>query len=196
MIDKGYVDFIGVSNFSGKLLEKALHCTSKHEIVSNQVEYNLAFREPENDIFPLAKKENIEIIAYSPLAKGALGGAITPTAIAQRSDRKFKFIVNDKELISSLNRISQKHNYSWSQISLKWIINNGALPIPGTRNRNRVREYAKSSDIDLDEDDISLLNNATAKYIKIYGNEYGNLKSIRYVPCILQYIGIKLAGGV
>ncbi|AFZ70347.1 putative oxidoreductase, aryl-alcohol dehydrogenase like protein [Caldisphaera lagunensis DSM 15908] len=195
MVDKGYVDFIGVSNFSGKLLNEAIHCTSKHEIISNQIEYNLAYRVPEIDIFPLAKKENVEIIAYSPLAKGALAGALNPNSLAQKSDKKFNIIKNDNELISTLNSISQKRGYTWSQISLKWLINNNTLPIPGTRNKNRVIEYANSSEIELDKEELSLLNSVTNKYVNMWGNKYGNLNSIRYVPCILQYIGIKIAGG-
>ncbi|MDP8003472.1 MAG: aldo/keto reductase [Caldisphaera sp.] len=196
MIDKGYVDFIGVSNFSGKLLNEAIHCTSKHEIVSNQIEYNLAYRVPEIDVFPLAKKENIEIIAYSPLAKGALAGALNATSLAQRSDKKFSFIKKDNELILALNQISQKYNYTWSQITLKWIINNNTLPIPGTRNKDRVIEYAKSSEIELSQEEISLLNALTNKYVSIWGKEYNNLKFIRYIPCAFQYLGIKISGGV
>ncbi len=195
MIDKGYVDFIGVSNFSGKLLNEALSCTSKHEIVSNQIEYNLAYRVPEIDIFPVAKKESVEIIAYSPLAKGALAGALNPSSLAQKSDKKFNIIKNDNELISALNKISQKKSYTWSQITLKWIISNNALPIPGTRNKNRVIEYAGSSEIELDKDDLSLLNSASNKYVNMWGSKYSNLNSIRYIPCGLQYLGIKIAGG-
>jgi len=195
VVNKGYVDYIGVSNFSGKLLKDAIHCTSKYEIISNQVEYNLSYRVAEIDLFPLAKKENIEIIAYSPLAKGALAGAKNPYSLAQKSDRRFKKIAEDKELISTLNLISQKYNYAWSQISLKWIINNNALPIPGTRNKERVKEYAMSSNIEIKEEDLLLLNKVSNKYINTWGNTYNNLKFIRYVPCAFQYLGIKLSGG-
>jgi len=136
-----------------------------------------------------------EIIAYSPLAKGALAGAKNPYSLAQKSDRRFKKIAEDKELISTLNLISQKYNYTWSQISLKWIINNNALPIPGTRNKERVKEYAMSSNIEIKEEDLLLLNKVSNKYINTWGNTYNNLKFIRYVPCAFQYLGIKLSGG-
>ncbi|MGC9134329.1 MAG: aldo/keto reductase [Caldisphaera sp.] len=195
MIDKGYVDYIGVSNFSGKLLKDAIQCTSRYEIISNQIEYNLSYRVAEIDLFSLAKKENIEIIAYSPLAKGALAGAKNPYSLAQKSDKRFKRIINDKELISTLDMISQKYNYTWSQISLKWIINNNALPIPGTRNKERVKEYAMSSNIEIRDEDLSLLDKVSIKYVNVWGKKYNNLKIIRYVPCILQYLGIKLSGG-
>jgi len=53
-VKAGLAEYVGLSNFSGALLEEALHCFSSVEPVSDQVEYNLAYRTPELDVFKVA----------------------------------------------------------------------------------------------------------------------------------------------
>ena len=72
LVDEGKIRFIGVSNFSVELLAEAQEYLTKYRIASNQVEYNILDKHIEKDLLPLAEKESITIIAYSPLAVGAV----------------------------------------------------------------------------------------------------------------------------
>jgi diketogulonate reductase-like aldo/keto reductase len=70
LVDAGKVRFIGVSNFSRRLLERAQAAVRKHRIVSNQVRYNLIDRHVETELLPHCRSTGVTLIAYSPLAEG------------------------------------------------------------------------------------------------------------------------------
>lgn len=72
LVDEGKVRYIGVSNFSLEQMTRAQGALSKYELVSNQVEYNLLTRRIEGALLPYCEKDNIAILAYRPLAHGAL----------------------------------------------------------------------------------------------------------------------------
>src|SRR5207249_10019795 len=65
---------IAVSNLAVRDLEEARSHLSRTDIVSNQVRYNFLQREIEEEVLPYCRKNNITILAYSPLAQGALPG--------------------------------------------------------------------------------------------------------------------------
>jgi diketogulonate reductase-like aldo/keto reductase len=69
LVDAGKVRFIGVSNFSIAQFEEAQGLT-KNRIVSNQVRYSLVDRSVERDMLPYCQKNDVTLIAYSPLARG------------------------------------------------------------------------------------------------------------------------------
>jgi myo-inositol catabolism protein IolS len=71
---EGKIRAIGVSNFAVRDLEEARSLLSRTDIVSNQVRYNFLQREIEEEVLPYCRKNNITILAYSPLAQGALTG--------------------------------------------------------------------------------------------------------------------------
>jgi len=74
LVKKGKIRYIGVSNFSEYMLERAQEELSSNEIVANEIEYNILSRRAEKRIIPYCKRQNIGIIAYSPLAGGVLTG--------------------------------------------------------------------------------------------------------------------------
>lgn len=76
LVDDGLVRYIGVSNFSIAETNEARESLPRSEVVSNQVEYSLAKREVEADILPYCKRENLTLIAYSPLAQGNISGTV------------------------------------------------------------------------------------------------------------------------
>ncbi len=191
----GLAEYIGVSNFPADMLERASACLRRAELVSDQVEYSLAYRTPELELAPKARELGVSIIAYSPLAKGALVGAM-PSAAAQRLDRRFSVVSRDLELLKAVGEVADRLGATRAQIALAWLVGRGAIPIPGTRRPERVRELARVAEVSLSERDVGLLELASQKYVRAWGDKYRNLAAIRYVPCGLQYLGIRLLGGV
>ncbi len=192
-VDKGLAHYIGVSNFPKRLLEKALECTRRHEIVSNQVQYSLAYRKPENELKPFMEKHGIALIAWSPLAKGALAGAKAST-LAQKRDRVFAMAASDRELQKALEEIAKRYNTSKAVVALAWLVAKNAIPIPGTRKPERVREYAKALHIRLSSNDVNLLSKVSEKYRG--KGDYDSLQTLRLIPSPLQALAIMLAGGI
>jgi len=72
LADDGVVKYIGVSNFTLEEMQEAQAYLSNHQIVSNQVLYNLNSREIEYDLLPYCEENKITIMAYTPLDDGNL----------------------------------------------------------------------------------------------------------------------------
>lgn len=192
---KGLAHHYGLSNFPEGLLERALECARRVEPVSNQVQYSLAYRAPENRLKPAMEERGLALIAWSPLARGALAGASKPGDPAQW-DRVFKAAAKDRELQEALADAAGKLGATKAQVALAWLISKGAIPIPGTRKPWRAREYARAADINLPGDTLARLDEASEKYKTRWGTSYNPLRFMRYTPCTLQYIILKALGGI
>ena len=192
MVDKGFIRYIGISNFPLKLLKKAIECASKYDIVSNQIQYNLVYRNAENELIPFMNKMRIELISYSPLAKGALAGSVKADSLAKRSSNVFRRGVKAYDLHKILTEISSKYGVSKATVSLAWIISKGAFPIPGVKRRKHIDDIVKAAEIKLGKDEMKVLDQASLRYI--FGNETFQL--IRFIPGPIQKIFIRLVRGL
>ncbi len=194
-VDKGLAHYYGFSNFPKPLLEEAMECSSRVEPVSNQVQYSLAYRVVENRLKGFMEERGLALIAWSPLARGALAGARAPSDPAQR-DRVFKAAATDKDLQNTLSKSAERLGASRAQVALAWLVSRGAIPIPGTRRPERVREYARAAELDLPADVAEEINRASEKYKTMWGICYNSLSYLRYTPCWLQYLIVRLRGGI
>jgi len=141
LVDDGKVRYIGVSNFSLSQTKEAEEALSRYELVSNQVEYSLKVREIEADLLPYCDKNGIVILAYRPLAHGALAN---PSG-------KLKAVIDE---------ISQKDGGKTpAQIALNWLLNKSRVvfPIPRASRPQRVAEDAGAVGWSLDSDDMAKL---------------------------------------
>jgi myo-inositol catabolism protein IolS len=140
----GKIRYIGLSNFSVCQIEEARSYLSTMDIVSNQVRYNIIQREIEDEMLPYLKKENISVIAYSPLAQGLLTlkydhATFEPTDVRRNnklfSESNIRVI---SSFLSVLREISMETGHSVVQIALNWLISKGnVVPIPGAKNRDQ-----------------------------------------------------------
>ena len=145
LVDEGKVRYIGVSNFSLSQTKEAEEALSKHELVSNQVEYSLKVRKIEADLLPYCDRNSIVILAYRPVAHGALA---SPSG-------KLKTIVDE---------ISQKHDGKTpAQIALNWLVNKSKIvfPIPRASRPERIIENIGAVDWNLDPEDLTKLDKQT-----------------------------------
>ena len=126
LVDEGHVNCIGVSNFEGQLFEEAITSVSKYEIEANEVEYNVLNRKAEETVIPIAEREGVKVIAYSPLAQGA--------------------IYTDKRVLE----LAKKLNVTPTALALAYV-KVKSLPIPKAERREHIDEIVKSADYDLPE---------------------------------------------
>lgn len=125
LVRDGMTRHIGVSNFSIEQLEDAQDALSKERIVSNQVEYSLVDRSIEGELLPYCQREQITVIAYSPLGQGR---------IPRGRGGTFKV----------LDEIAAIHGKSRSQVALNWILRHeGVVVIPKAIEEGHVRENAE-----------------------------------------------------
>ncbi len=195
VIDRGLAHYIGLSNFNKRLLEGILHCFHRHEPISLQIQYNLAYRVAEKRLIPFARNHGISVIVWSPLAKGGLAGLRKPASMAQRGDRVFR-ASTDQRLQEALELVARSHGASKAQVAIAWLISKDALPIPGTRSEQRVAEYARASEIELAESEVRMLDEVSERFRDSWGDDYSALQWLRYIPSPLQWLSIRLSGGV
>lgn len=165
LVKLGKIRYIGVSNFSLKLLKKARELMKREEIVSNQVRYNLLEREIEKDLMPYCMKEKISVLAYSPLAQGILTGKFStsnrPSDIIRRINRLYTaaYIKKSEPLFSELRGIAQRKGVSIGQVAIAWVTGHEmTVAIVGAKNRQQAVENAKAGELTLDTSEMNRLS--------------------------------------
>ncbi|MFP3250423.1 MAG: aldo/keto reductase [Thermoproteus sp.] len=189
--EAGLVSEIGVSNFDARLLRRAAECLKRHEIVSDQVEYNPFNRSADADEFRKALGElGVKIIAWSPLAKGAALGKWGPDR-ARRMNPSFKKASTEagRRVVEAVRSVAQRRGASPAAVVLAWLKHRGALPIPGVKNAAQAEDAAGALRLQLPEEDLRLLDEATAPFI---AGGVG-MGGIRYVPGFLQELALRLS---
>ncbi|MEM1926150.1 MAG: aldo/keto reductase [Pyrobaculum sp.] len=166
LIKRGLVRYIGVSNFPTPLLEYARSCLSKVDIITSQNRYNLIEREADKELLPYLKREGIVLIAWSPLAKGALSGKYTIENLPTFDDvwkNDPLFTPTNLSLISPLiqvlRQLSTKYNKTPAQIVLNWLIRDPWIyPIPGAKTIEQIIENVGAVGWSLSDDDWRTLD--------------------------------------
>jgi len=146
---EGKIRAIGVSNFAVRDLEEARKHLSEAPIVSNQVKYNMLQREIEEEVMPYCRRENITIIAYSPIAQGALTGKYSLSNKPSDDIRRHNKLFSDKNLrevsrlLAVLEKIAKARNKTVAQVAMNWLLKDGnVVPIPGAKNPKQAEENA------------------------------------------------------
>ena len=159
LVDQGKIRFIGVSNFNVQQLQRAQKA-SKHKIVSNQVIYNLSDREIEKELIPFCEKNKITIIAYTPIGKFGFSNE-------QNGERKRYEIGNQDinfKIRKILNSIGDEIGKTWAQVALNWcVINPQVVAIPKASSKERILENLESTNIQLSDSQINLLESVVLK---------------------------------
>ena len=153
LIQQGKIRYFGVSNFSFREVNKAFDSLNYNWLTSVQTEYNFCERSIENDILPYCQKNEITVIAYTPLMRGRMAGSI--------------------EQLNLLKQISKKYNATVPQIILSWIAKiRGVIVLTNTKSIPRANENFRSCDIELSEEDYSLIGNVCVPPIQMIDTKF------------------------
>ncbi len=161
LYDEGKIRAVGVSNFAVRDLEEARSILSHAEIVSDQVRYNLINRQIEEEVLPYCSREKITILAYVPLAQGALTGKYSedfkPTDQVRKDNKAFSDH-NLREiagLLKVLQGMANKRGKTVAQVALNWILSHpGVIPIPGAKNAEQAEQNAGAAGWSLTQDEM------------------------------------------
>jgi myo-inositol catabolism protein IolS len=162
---EGKIRAIGVSNFAVRDLEEARSCLSRTDIVSDQLQYSLIRREIEEEVVPYCKSEGIRILAWSPLAQGALSGKYSSRKVPRKDVRRMnpiferKNMARMKGLLGTLSSIASARGCTGSQVALAWLMKDPTVvPIPGAKNADQAEENVGSASVKLSADDLETLD--------------------------------------
>jgi aryl-alcohol dehydrogenase-like predicted oxidoreductase len=163
LVKQGKVKHIGLSEVNVETLRRA-HAV--HPISALQTEYSLWSREPEQELFDVCKELGITFVAYSPLGRGFLTGAITSRADLEKGDFRLsnprftdEAIKENLKFVEVVAQIAQDKKVSKAQVALAWVLsqNDEIVTIPGTRKVHRLEENLGSFQVELTETDLAVI---------------------------------------
>ena len=177
LIKDGKVKNWGLSEAGANTIRKA---DSVCKLTALQSEYSMMWREPEKEIIPLLEELNIGFVPFSPLGKGFLTGIFDKNSTFKNNDFRNILPRFEKEnleanqvLVELIRDIANKKNIKMSQVALAWVLAQKPfiVPIPGTRNLERLKDNISSADVILSEEELKDINEALSK-ITIRGERY------------------------
>ncbi len=177
LIKEGKVKHFGLSEADASTIRRA-HAVQP--VAALQSEYSIWWRAIEAEILPTCEELGIGLVPYSPLGRGFLTGKIDENTTYDSADirsRNPRFtaeaIKANRVVIDLLQQIGAAKSATPAQIALAWLLAQKPwiVPIPGSRNINRLEENLGSVSIKLSSEDLTAINNAMAK-INVVGNRY------------------------
>jgi len=175
LVRAGKVRYVGVSNFSGWQIMKALAVADRHgwpRYVANQVYYSLIGRDYEWDLMPLGADQGLGALVWSPLGWGRLTGKIRrgvalPEGSRLHETASFAPPVEDEHLycvVDALEMIAEETGKSVPQVALNWLTRRPTVAsvIIGARNEEQLRQNLGAVGWTLTDDQVAKLDAASA----------------------------------
>ena len=161
--ERGLVRHIGVSNFSATQLRRI---ASIAPVGTIQPPYSLIDRAAETDVLPLAERDGIGVIVYSPMGSGLLTGAMTRERIAELPaddwrSRDIRFaepqLSRHLVLAARLQAIAGRHGTTPGAVAVAWTLRNPAVDgaITGFRRPAQVDPILSAADLELTSQDMT-----------------------------------------
>ncbi|MEY8016357.1 aldo/keto reductase [Mycobacterium servetii] len=167
LVAAGKVRHIGLSEVGVNTIRRA-HAV--HPVAAVQSEYSIWTRDPEDGVLAVLRELGIGFVAYSPLGRGFLTGAIRSTGEIPDTDyRKTNprfFEENFTHNLASadeLRDISADIGATPAQVALAWLLAKGSdiVPIPGTKRVARLEENVGADAVELSPEQLARLDALT-----------------------------------
>jgi aryl-alcohol dehydrogenase-like predicted oxidoreductase len=161
--ERGLVRHIGVSNFSASQLRRIQSIAPVETI---QPPYSLIDRAAETEILPLAERDGIGAIVYSPMGSGLLTGGITAERIAampaddwRKTDPRFTEpqLSRHLALAARLRAVAARHGSTPGAVAVAWTLRNPAVDgaIVGFRRPGQVDPILAAASLELTSEDMA-----------------------------------------
>lgn len=131
LYDQGRIERIGISNFEPEQVATAIEVTDA-PIFANQIECHPLL--PQADLREACAEHGVEVVAYSPLARGEVFD------------------------VPEIQTVAEKHDASEAQVSLAWLREKGVTPIPKATSEAHIRDNWASRTLDLDDEDMATID--------------------------------------
>jgi aryl-alcohol dehydrogenase-like predicted oxidoreductase len=178
LIRKGKVKHLGLCEVGAQTIRRA-HVVQP--LTAVQSEYSLMWKRPEQEVLPTLEEFGIGFVAYSPLGRGYLTGALNEhTKFDSSNDNRAtlpRFTAEamkaNRGLVDVLNELGQRKGATSSQVAFAWLLAQKPwiVPIAGTTKLERLEENLRSADLEFTPAEWRGLESAVSK-IKIHGDRY------------------------
>ena len=183
LMAEGKVGHIGLSEASAETIRRA-HAV--HPIAALQSEYSLWTRDVEAEVLPAVRELGITLVAYSPLGRGFLTGAVrSREQLAENDFRRTNPRFSDGNLESNLQllegveQLAREREVEPSQVALAWLLHQGddIVPIPGTKRMRYLEQNVAAADIELSDDDLRRIEQAFPAG-SVHGDRYADMTPV------------------
>jgi diketogulonate reductase-like aldo/keto reductase len=137
LIQEGKIRAWGVSNFDVDDMEELFTTPGGGACAANQVLYNPEHRGIEYDLLPWCGRNDVTVMAYSPIGQG---GRLLASA--------------------ALRKVAEKHGVSPAQAALAWCLRQPILAIPKASSVRHVEENAATAGLELEAEDLAAIDKA------------------------------------
>ena len=164
--DAGKIHYVGVSEVSPATLRRA-HTACP--LSALQSELSLWTRGAVPEVLDTCRQLNLTFVAYSPLGRGMLSGAITeleqlPEGDRRRAHPRFQGenFARNQDLVHRITELARAKACTTAQLALAWVMHKGehVVPIPGTKRRAYLVENAGALEVDLSAADMAKIESA------------------------------------
>ena len=164
LVAQGKVRFLGMSEAAPDRIRRA-HAV--HPIAAVQTEYSLLYRQEAEETRKTTTELGISFVAYAPLGRGFLTGAIKSFAdvdgrrAAHPRFQEQNFDQN-RALVARIEEIATEKGCTPSQVTLAWLLAQGpdVVAIPGTRYASRLNENVGALNVKLSPEDVARVSAA------------------------------------
>ncbi|MCK2185200.1 aldo/keto reductase [Halomonas getboli] len=178
LVEEGKIRGVGLSEVSAATLRRA---RAEHPIAAVQSEYSLWTRNPEIGLIAACRESNTALVAFSPLGRGFLSGAVEDPARLEESDMRrsmprfsTEHFPHNLHLLDDLKAVAREQDATPGQLALAWLLAKGddVIPIPGSRSVAHMRENLAAEALRLDAATVARLD-AMLTPDQVMGGRYG-----------------------
>jgi aryl-alcohol dehydrogenase-like predicted oxidoreductase len=164
LVEQGKVRYIGLSEASAASIRRA---QKVHPIVSLQMEYSLWSRDPEGGNVQACREFGMGFMAYSPLGRGFLAGAVRDVKDIGKGDNRRghpRFqpdtLEQNLKLLARVEELAKEKSVTPAQLALAWLMAQGSdiIPIPSSKTRRHLEENLKAVEIKLSDEELARLD--------------------------------------
>ena len=176
LIDEGLIRGWGLSQVDVDVIDRAQQVTP---LAAIQNIYSMVERDSEAEIIPYCVNHNIGFVPFSPIASGLLSGKITTETQFERNDDVRNWvpqlsksnIAGNQPIVELVKKYADMKEATPAQISLAWMLHKypNVVPIPGSKNKERIIENLDASKVVLADDEFDSLEEAL-NGLKVYGH--------------------------
>ncbi len=186
LVRAGKVRYLGLSETSPQTIERA---AKVHPITAVQSEYSLWTRDPENGVLDACRRLGIGFVAYSPLGRGFLTGAIKspddfePTDYRRSSPRFMgENFAKNFALVDKVREMAAAKRIAPSELALAWLLaqDDHLVPLFGTKRRKYLEENAGAADVTLTAAELAAIDTTFPP---------GAAAGDRYQPVMMATVG-------
>lgn len=187
LVEEGKVRFLGMSEAAPATIRRAY---AVHPVSALQTEYSLWTRDPEAELLALTEELGMAFVAYSPLGRGFLSGAIKSIDDLdaddfRRNNERFQGenFQKNRMLVAEVEALAKDRGITPAQLALAWVLAKAAnaLTIPGTRKIHRLDENAAAEGVELSADEVAKLDSVLP---------FGATAGLRYPAASMQALNL------